>query len=179
MNANTLSALVIAMSLASTGTARAQIEEPGKSPRALPATRFDAIDACSLLTEAEINAAVGVPMLSGRHEDPATLQECNWRRPIRGLRGPDAPPMTILWLQLFVEPANGCEFDRSKTAPPNITSLSGLGEDAYYTEQAGSMMTLHVREGDICVLVTWQVIADRQAVMDAEKSIAAQVLSRL
>ncbi len=143
----------------------------------LPATGADAVDACSLLTQGEMSAAVGIPMYSGRHDFPGTAQECSWHR---RFPPPGGPPPIILSLQLFVEPAEGFEWNKHNVSQENVTSVSGLGEDAYYTEQGeGSAMTLNVKKGDLCVIVTWILVTDRQTVMDAEKTIAAQVLSKL
>jgi hypothetical protein len=165
----TLIALIIAIPLGSGCAPRPQVGELNKSA--------EAVDACSLLTQAEISAAVGIPMLSGRHDFPGTTQECSWQR---RLPQPGGPPLTILSLQLFVEPAEGFEWNKHNVSQENVTSVSGVGEDAYYTEQGkGSAMILNVKKGDLCVIVTWILVTDRQRVMDAEKTIAAQVLSKL
>jgi hypothetical protein len=82
-------------------------------------------------------------------------------------------------VELFVEPANGFGWDLLSVSEEYVTSISGLGEDAYYIEHPHMMMTLNVKKGDLCLIVTWIGIIDPQKVMDSERTIAAQVLSRL
>jgi hypothetical protein len=138
------------------------------------------VDACSLLTPAELGAAVGVPMDSyfhaqnHNHAGPTTI--CTWQSPPRG----DGPPVTLMFLQLSVMPFAKSIFEQEKyrAGQENVTNVSGLGDDAYYA-QIGPMTILNVKKGAIEVKVTWAGTTDDQTAMDAERSIAAQVLSEL
>lgn len=134
------------------------------------------VDACSLLTQAELSAAVGAPMDSYRHDHPGTTNACTWMRPPP--RG--GPPPTLILLQLWVMPfaERIFEADKYRAGQENVTSVSGLGDDAYYA-QIGPMTILNVKKGSIEVQVTWLGTTDHQTVMDAEKTIAAQVLLEL
>jgi hypothetical protein len=160
----TLIALIIAIPLGSGYAARGHAQDLGT------------IYACSLLSQEEISAAVGVPMNAGRDDNPEHHQKCSWQPPFHQ---PGHPPSSIARVELFVEPANGFGWDLLSVSEEYVTSISGLGEDAYYIEHPHMMMTLNVKKGDLCLIVTWIGIIDPQKVMDSERTIAAQVLSRL
>jgi hypothetical protein len=74
---------------------------------AAPAESVDLalIDACSLLTQAEMSAAVGAPMGSGRHPAPGANALCSWQwqwLPSAGKMGPPQP--VVVSVQLSVVP---------------------------------------------------------------------------
>jgi hypothetical protein len=146
------------------------------------------VDACSLLTQAEMSAATGFPVDSYfyRHDYPGPTNPCTWMRlPPRKADSPPGP--TLILLKLWVMSAErsfGGGFGADQDNPEQeITSVSGLGDDAYYATRglnAGASVTvLNVKKGAIEVQVTWIGTTDHQTVMDAEKTIAAQVLSEL
>lgn len=83
-------------------------------------------------------------------------------------------------LELKVMPFNAGLFELGKnTGKDAVTNVSDLGDDAYFA-QMGVMTLLNVKKGAVNVQVTWvPALTDRQQVMDAERSIAAQVLSEL
>jgi hypothetical protein len=143
------------------------------------------IDACSLLTPSELSAAVGVPMGSGEHPMMRNAQlmlgtvpgakQCEWKRPTQR-EVSLALEEVDLYVMPFVEKSFLAKNDRAGRA--GITSISGLGDDAYFTNNWGAMV-LDVKRGPIIVRVAWLPGADPQTVMDAERTIAAQVLSEL
>jgi hypothetical protein len=132
------------------------------------------VDTCSLLTQAEVSAAVGVSMSSGGPLTPKSSRLCMWF-PSGGLKTGASPPI-IMGLTLWVLPAENFE---QNMVGQNVTLVSGLGDEAYYVDLPGRYTVLDVEKGTICVQVGWQGFAGRQAIMDAERSIAAQVLSEL
>jgi hypothetical protein len=139
----------------------------------LPATaaesvKLASVDACSLLTPAELSAVVGVPMVTfpftGR-----TLG-CWW------MSHPTA--LINVHLGLFTFSKRIFEQQKHLAGQENVTDVSGFGDDAYYA-QIGPETYLNVKKGDIEVQVAWSGTTDHQTVMDGEKTIAAQVLSEL
>jgi hypothetical protein len=100
----------------------------------LPAGIPASIDACSLLSQAELSTAVGAPMNSGTHES-GTTQSCMWS-PSGGPRLPsDSRPfvgLLQLWVMPFAEQV--FEADKYSAGQENVTSVSGLGDDAYYVQ---------------------------------------------
>jgi len=117
-------------------------------------------------------------MDSYTHDFPpgGATNACTWTRPPP--RG--APPPTLILLQLWVMPfaERIFEADKYSAGQENVIGVSGLGDDAYRA-QIGPMTILNVKKGSIEVQVTWVGSTDHQTVMDAEKTIAAQVLSEL
>jgi hypothetical protein len=140
------------------------------------------VDACSLLSQAEMTAAVGLPMSPGEHDAfppnlPKSLNFCTWLQIVPP--GPRPQPPVKLELKMMPFNAGYFELGKNMAGRDGVTSVSGLGDDAYYAE-TGILMLLNVRKGAVDVLVTWiPVMTDRQQVMDAERTIAAQVLSEL
>jgi hypothetical protein len=151
-------------------------------PAATPASvNLASVDACSLLTQAEVSAAVGAPMTIGRH-DPGTTQSCSWSWIMPSSFQPQAaPPPIILSLRLAVGATGPMACNRIYfVGSANVTSVSGLGDDAYYAQIGNSQTVLDVKKGGICVHISWlSAQDDSQTVMDGERSIAAQVLSEL
>jgi hypothetical protein len=144
---------------------------------------LDSLDACSLLTAEEMSAAVGVAMDSGRHFIPRFTtspefkisgevnNQCTWTQI------PLPPPQQFqITLSLWIMSAT--YYDRQKEFARNITSVQGLGEDAYY-DNSIYIPVLIVRNGALYIKVDETSFADRQTIMDAERSIAAQVLLEL
>jgi hypothetical protein len=146
----------------------------------LPAANAAPVDICSLLTEAEVSAAVGVSMNSGLPVTPIGTHArpgapCKWL-PSGGFR-PGAPPPIVNDLRLWAFPEEYFERDM---VGENVTSVSGLGDEAYYVNMSGGYTVMDVNKGALCVQVVWHGPNwDHQEIIDAEQTIAAQVLSEL
>jgi hypothetical protein len=126
--------------------------------------------ACSLLTTAQVTAALGGPVSAGK---PMTKEACQWSQPGKGddLLKTDVTLMTIE------------RFNRFKTATnATVTAVSGLGDDAYYwTRPADAMrITLCVRKGESAVFINVyggkKPLAEYQS---KEKAMAEALLSAL
>jgi hypothetical protein len=142
-------------------------------------------DACSFLTEAQVSAALGVSVAPGAHRNPANLKTCMWSPPGALTMGND----------LLVSLKTADEYKNSKTLMERtqaamkeekdeeagqlaITSVSGLGDDAYYAS-AGNHPKLNVKKGALSFSV--EVLGDFPAdkSKDIEKTLALQILSKL
>jgi probable HAF family extracellular repeat protein len=143
------------------------------------AAKLRAIDACSLLSQDEMSAAVGAPMDSGKHfsipknlpgfkNSPEAKNECTWIQ----IPGPSRFQAT---LTLWIMPAT--DYDKRKAWTENITNVEGLGDDAYYDNNI-TVPILKVKEGGLYIEVSERSASDRQTIMDAERTIAARVLLR-
>ena len=142
-------------------------------------------DACSLLTQAQVSAALGFAVAPGAHVNPSNLKACMW-----------SPPGALtMGKNLFVSLKTADEYKSSKTLMERtqaalkaqkgedagqltITPVSGLGDDAYYAS-AGNHPKLNVKKGDLSVSV--EVFGDFPAdkLKDIEKTLALQILSKL
>jgi len=121
---------------------------------------------CSLLTSAQVTAAVGVSVGAAQ---PIANTGCSWT----------APHMMVtvsLW--------DGNKWDKMKTPVPgmNRTSVSGLGDDAFYTTMGSApdkqFATLSVKKGSTAyvIKVYGPSVMDQ---MSMEKTLAGNVLANL
>lgn len=103
-------------------------------------------------------------------------QSCLWSSS-GGHRLPGDSRPFVWFLHLSVDPfaERIFEADKYRAGQENVTSVSGLGDDAYYA-QLGPMTILNVKKGSIAFKVTLVGTTDRQTAMDAEMTIASQVL---
>jgi hypothetical protein len=156
------------------------IDAPPSPAATAESVDLASVDACSLLTQAEMSAAVGAPMDSGKHPFSASNAFCSWQRP------PGAPTMGLapravqVWLSVTPFDERTFEQQKGPAAPTSATSVAGLGDEAYYVQDK-VMNFLQVRRGSIEVRITIMGYAttDQQSVLDSERTIAAQVLSEL
>ena len=131
---------------------------------ALPLTARAAKAPCTLLTPAEISAALGGAFGAGQ---PIGTTGCSWTN--------DKPHMIVtvsLWPPT--------EWDRIKANPlgGTITPVSGLGEDAFYATLA-QYTVLYVKKGDTVYLFKVYGVKDDAKQRSAEKTFAVAALARL
>ena len=103
-------------------------------------------DACSLLTKAEIDAVMGVPMGSPK---TITAKACQWRQPVKA-----GDPGAIVDVTLIQ--ARGYDLGKAAggSGPIKVTPINSLGDDAYSSEMNGGKETsLRVKKGDTYVAV--------------------------
>jgi hypothetical protein len=127
-------------------------------------------DTCSLLTQTEASSVLGLPLLAGVHG--GAPQNCSW------VESP-GPNFTNKRIDLTLLDANG--FDIGKTPVPKMTKtpVSGIGDDAYYSE-GYTLTSLSVKKGNTAFVIlvkfgTWST--DQRKAM--EKTLAQDILARL
>jgi len=121
---------------------------------------------CSLLTSAQVTAAVGVSVGAAQ---PIATTGCSW-----------TAPHMIVTLSLW----DGSKWDQMKTPVPgmNRTAVSGLGDDAFYTTigpaSGKQTATLSVKKGTTAYLIKvyGPNVTDE---MSMEKALAGNVLANL
>jgi hypothetical protein len=138
------------------------------------------VDACALLDQAEVEAALGQPVLPPTGELVANLACCSYGNP-------EAPIVSAAALCVFT--GNDADyfagaaaqtreiFEQFKSNAASAEPVSGLGEDAYWDEIFG---TLHVLAGPY--EVNLELMLDNEekgAALAAAKALAAQALQRL
>ncbi len=121
---------------------------------------------CSLLTSAQVSAAVGVSVGAAQ---PIANTGCSW-----------TAPHMIVTVSLW----DGSKWERMKTPVPgmNRTSVSGLGDDAFYTTlgpaSGKQMATLSVKKGGTAYLIkVYGPTLTEQ--MSMEKTLAGDVMANL
>src|ERR1700729_739439 len=121
---------------------------------------------CSLLTSAQVTAAVGV---SVGEAQPIANTGCSW-----------SAPHMIVTVSLWDEN----KWDQMKTPVPGMsrTPISGLGDDAFYTTlgpaSGKQIATLSVKKGSTAYLIKvyGPSVTDQ---MSMEKTLAGSVLTKL
>lgn len=121
---------------------------------------------CSLLTAAQVTAAVGVSVGAAQ---PIANTGCSW-----------SAPHIIVTVSLW----DGSKWNQMKTTLPgmNRTPVSGLGDDAFYTTMGSAsskqFATLSIKKGGTAYLIKvyGPAVADQ---MSMEKTLAGNVLKNL
>jgi hypothetical protein len=109
---------------------------------AAPARAAVAPDACSLLTTAQVSAALGVAVADGK---PLTSNVCSWRE--SGAQTGKKVTLTILTAQ-------GFSIGKTPLAGTEKPPVSGVGDDAFYKYFAEpryekiKLVDLDVKKGD-------------------------------
>jgi hypothetical protein len=95
-------------------------------------------DPCSLLTDAQVNTALGVTATS-----KATGKICRWATP--GGRGGVSPAVV-----LTMQDAKAFDFAKAPSTSPNLTKtpVTGVGDDAVFNTIGSVTATLTVKKGD-------------------------------
>lgn len=103
-------------------------------------------DACSLLTKGEIDAAMGVPMGTGKS---ITAKACQWRQPVK-----QGDPGAIVDVTII----DARRYNIGKAVAGSnkfkITPVNALGDEAYYSESSdGKLTDLRVKKGENYVAI--------------------------
>ena len=130
-------------------------------------------DTCSLLTQSQLNDAVGTSMNTGTYVMSGFTRTCTWT-----LAGGATP--AVKYLTLDLRGAEAYEAGKRLDAQANPTSVPDLGDDAYYVNFSGiSIASMSVKKGDVSFRITWYGSTDSQKMMTAETTLASDVLSNL
>jgi len=140
------------------------------------------LDACSLLTKAEVEAGVGRPVLAPQKEEAANLVICNYGDPTAPtLQG--RPLSQVLSISVFVgsdaqyyagAAAQARDsFEQGRKNAASVQPVPGLGDDAYWDQV---FRTLNVLKGKYEVEVT---VGSDVGGMEVARAFAAKVLPRL
>jgi hypothetical protein len=132
-------------------------------------------DACTLVTQAQLSAALSVPMDAGKHTTPTYVKTCTWV-PTGGAT------KSLKFVTLNLESANGFEGGKSlamATKEVVMTPASGIGDDAYFAVFGGKIVNLMVKKGSVSFKLAIYGASDIDKAMSMEKSIAQGVVSKL
>ena len=125
-------------------------------------------DACSLLTQAQVSAALGASVGAGSYVTPTFKKTCTWT--VAG--GAE-------YVTLMLEGLDA--YQAGKLAPVKtivVTSISGIADDAYYLA-VGNNVGLIVKKGNVAfkIAVYGDLPIEKKQAM--EKTLAQQVVSKL
>jgi hypothetical protein len=128
-------------------------------------------DACALFTPSEVSAVLGVTVSEGQHPIESTELLGGW-----------APPggLQIGGKMLSVNLMTERAFEVGKKPMEGIakTPLSGLGDDAYFTNAGGLGTALSVKMANHFIQIRVAGFPPDKA-KELEKALAAQLLARL
>ena len=127
-------------------------------------------DACSLLSQSEVSAALGVAVGPGQHVVPGSLKFCGW--------SPAGGPK-IDGKKLLVSVMTARQYDMGKAPIREMTKtpVTGIGDEAYYASGGGGLGTsLSVKRGSFYVQVKAGGFPSNDALKAAEKALALEIL---
>jgi len=124
---------------------------------------------CSLLTQAQVDAALGLAAKPGQ----GTTKICTWSEP----GGAPGRKKTVV---LTMQDARAFDFAKAPTKSPNVvkTPASGIGDDAVYATVANVTSTLTVKKGDVYFELHVYGLGDAET-KAAEKALALDVIAKL
>jgi hypothetical protein len=127
-------------------------------------------DACALLTQAEVSAALGIQVTAGQRLIPSDPRICGWSPP----GGPSIDGKKLL-VTLMTER----QFNLGKTPMTGIakTPVSGIGDDAYYVTAGGLGTALSVKKGSFYVQIKVGGFPT-DVLKDKEKTLALEALAK-
>jgi hypothetical protein len=125
-------------------------------------------DACSLLTQAQVSAALGASVGAGSYVSPTFKKTCTWT--VAG--GAEYVTLELEGLDAY----QAGKVALTKTIV--VTSVSGIGDDAYYLA-VGKNVGLIVKKGNVAfkVAVYGGMPIDKKEAI--EKTLASQAVSKL
>jgi hypothetical protein len=133
---------------------------------ALPAAiAQSASDACSLLTQAQVSAAVGAQVGAGTYVMPTFKTTCTWTATGKIVTLMTTTPAT---------------FEAGKTSPAyKVVPVIGVGDEAYYVVTGGTMVGLVTRKGSVAYKTSVYIQLPVDTLESMEKTLALEVASKL
>jgi len=140
---------------------------------ALSATPDMADNACSLLTSAQVSAATNTPVGEGTYLMPTFRKTCTWTASHPVAQGVKIVTVSFETAEMF---SGGMAEGRN----PGVSStpVSGLGDSAYYLV-AADMAALHIKKQGLTLKVAVYAKLPIAQVEAMEKTLAAEVVSKL
>ena len=136
------------------------------------ASAAPADDACSLLTQTQMSAALGVSVGAGSHVTPTFLKTCTWDAAGGSAKG-------VKYVTLMLEGVDAYEAGKTVRARTIvITPVSGVGDGAYYLS-LGRNTGLIVKKGNVAFKVAVYGEAPLEQKKAMERVLALQALPKL
>lgn len=129
-------------------------------------------DACSLLTPAQVGAALGVSVGAGSYVTPTFKKTCTWNATTSG------GGYVTLMLQTVAGFEGGKQLGQTASKSISLTSISGVGDDAYYLA-VGDQVGLIVKKGNAAFKVAVYAHIPVESKKAKEKTLAQQVVAGL
>jgi hypothetical protein len=129
-------------------------------------------DACSLVTDAQVSAAVGVSVKPGVYVTPTFKKTCTWN-------ATTPVPQSVKIVTLMLQGLDAYQAGKNTSLKSIIvTPASGIGDDAYYLG-TDAVFGLVVKKGSIAFKVAVYADIPKEKKQALEKALAQQVLAKL
>lgn len=133
-------------------------------------------DACSLLTPAQVSAALGVDVDPGKRPIESDPLSCNWREKGRT----DGIARNVI---VYILDAKTFDVGKQSSRTPKA-ALSGIGDEAYVSKPARFPATVSVRKGETYFRVMARsdassINAATDHDQEIDKALALEILKRL
>ncbi len=128
-------------------------------------------DACSLLTAAQVGAALGVAVGAGSYVTPTFKKTCTWNATA------DGGGTVTLNLQSLEQYA-AAKKSASYGNPVSAAGLGGIGDEAYYFG-TDALVSLIAKKGSVAFKVAVYAQMPVEQRKAAEKALALQVVAHL
>jgi hypothetical protein len=144
--------------------------------RGAPSSAQGASDACSLLTQARVGAALGVPVAAGQHLVPSKPSSCGWAQATE--RGGKRVVVDMFAASGGLSAVD--RFNNAKAPMHGVTknAVSGVGDEAYFITTPGVGTALNVKKGSSVFQIRVYGFSAPQ-IMAIEKALAQDALARL
>jgi hypothetical protein len=123
-------------------------------------------DACSLLTQAQVSAAVGAKIGAGTYVTPTFKATCTWT----------APGKIVTLMTEGLDPYNAGKTPISPMM--QIVPAPGIGDDAYYVIE-NTIVMLFTKKGTVAFKISIYSKLPLATLQSMEKTLAQQVASEL
>ena len=130
-------------------------------------------EACSLLTPAQVSAATNTPVGDGTYLMPTFRKTCTWTVTHPGPQGVKIVTVSFESLDML---AGGMKAGRNPGV--STTPVSGMGDSAYYLV-TGDMAALHIKKQGLALKVAVYAKLPVAQVEAMEKTLGAEVVSKL
>lgn len=146
----------------------------GLCATAIPSAAHADTDACTLLTPAQVGAAVGVSVTNGQHVTPTYVKTCTWTA-----SGSSKVKFVTLYLQTAAAYDGGKQMASQMAAVGTGAGMkpTSVGEDGYYFV-AGDQVGLLVKKGSISFKVAVYATLPVENKEAMELNLAKQVLAK-
>ena len=140
---------------------------------------------CVLLTQDQVSAALGVTV-GAPLRTSTILKTCTWVQAGAGLIGGKSLQVILRTAddhdkdKALMKQASAMPKEDEDDATITVTSVSDLGDDAFYTMLPGPRATLSVKKGNVAFNVavqSSQIPVEKQKAI--EKTLALQILAKL
>jgi len=151
-----------------------------------PASAAPAEDACALLTQAQVSAALGFPAGAGTYVTPTYVKTCTFS--VSGDNAKSVSAVTISYqaaegyagAKSFMEAAKArATVEKGPGAKFENDTVSGIGDDAFFTSMGTGYTGLLLKKGNVSLKIAIYGNMPMEKKKEVEKTLALEALSKI